>query len=121
MPHTQRMGIVEGIKSLNSQQDAGGSGWTTFESLGEEHWIQYGAGTLNMDWPFHGEPDDVFAVAYLQPLGNPKRVSWDRDVFATFDVGRSDPETAAAVIDDLFCRLYGLGPDYRLQWKVEQG
>lgn len=117
MPDTQRQIILNGLRTF---QDEGGEGWVTFQSLDEEHWLQYAPDTLNMDWPFRGEPGDEFVSGYFQPLGRVERLDWEMDTFATFATECHDWEILAGVIDDLFCRLYGLGRDYRLDWRVER-
>jgi hypothetical protein len=61
-----------------------------------------------------------FVASFLQPLCPVERVAWDIDTYATFKTQCRDWTTLAEVIDDLFRRLYDLGEDYSVTWKVQE-
>jgi hypothetical protein len=120
MPDTQRKDIVNGLSALRAVRATGKDGWVSFKSIDAGNWIQYASGTLNFDWPFRGEPDAAFVASFLQPLGELELAAWDIDTYATFNTKCHDWATLTEVIDDLFCRLYDLGPDYVVTWTVQE-
>jgi hypothetical protein len=120
MPEPQQRTIRDGLSAFDAVRASGKDGWVSFESGGGGGWIEYAPDTLNMDWPFRREPDADFIASFLQPLGSVERLTWDIDTYATFKTPCRDWNTLTRVIDDLFCRLYDLGQEYSLTWKVQE-
>lgn len=111
--------ICRGLEEFAGRRNPN-SGWITFEANGDEHWLQYSRGQLNLDWPFAQAPEPLQLKKYLAALGQFEVVAWDKDLYATINIGEPRVEVMALTIGLIFRELYGLGTDYQLTYKLEE-
>ena len=76
----------------------------TLEIPGTEHWVQVVRGTLNVAYPYDGEPLERFTrLASLLP--DVQLTDWEAETYATFSHGECSSADLAKAVDCLFLVL----------------
>ena len=118
----QRDIIRKGLQELSDTSESGRNCWVTFEANGNEHWLQCTPTQINMDWPFSSPPGENEDFKTCFSPGRPLKIdAWDIDSYVTFTLSLPDVDSLVSGIDSTFQDVYGLGPDYSLAYKIEDG
>lgn len=118
--NSHRAIILNGLQELSNASESGQDCQVTFEANDQEHWLQCSPTRIHMDWPFVSPPAENEQLKRC--FGQGIQIdAWEADSFATFFPLNRDVESLIAGIDRAFQDLYGLGADYILTYKIENG
>lgn len=114
--------IFEGLQELSDARQSSPDAWVTFEANGNEHWLQCMLTQINMDWPFSSAPTENENLKVCFGSTGPIEVhAWKPDSYVTFTPAVKDVDSLVLGIDSAFEDLFGLGADYALSYRIENG
>ena len=89
-------------------------------ALGAPTWIQILAGTVNMLYPFAGDPLEQLRVCSVRAPHGLELIEWQPTSFATFGVSAGSAGEWAFFVDQLFTHVLGCGEaDYEPRLMIE--
>lgn len=84
----------------------------------ETPWIQVIPGILNLWWPHAQEPASQVEDVAASALPGLQLTDWNAGTFAMYEFDAAPPDEQAAVVDQLFRKLYGCAEDYELTVEI---
>lgn len=112
--------VYEGIKSSDDPPTKCCTVESTTSS-GADVWIQVMPGTINMSYPFGGDPLELLRNQCVDTPSDLYLVEWNANEYATVGFKNIAPKEHAALVDQLFVRVLGCDDAaYEVKISVEQ-